>query len=73
MNTLNTIKAKMERQFSTEGIAAEVTFINDKMFSVLCDDGAQFVRMKQIMAAANQAFDSEDCDPECGYCAYYNF
>ena len=70
---LNAIKAKMEAQFKVEGIIAEVTFISAKMFSILCDDAAQFVKAKQIMDAAGQNYDSEECDEECGFCAYYVF
>ena len=73
MNALNQIKAKMEQQFSREGVTAEVTFISSTMFSVLCDDGAEFVKAKQILDAAGQDYDSEDCDEECGFCAHYRF
>lgn len=72
-NALNQIKAKMEQQFCREGVVAEVTFISSRMFSVLCDDGAQFVKAKQLMDAASQQYDSEECDDECGFCAYYRF
>ena len=72
-NVLNQVKAKLEQQFAREGVAAEVTFISARMFSVFCDEAGQFVKAKQLMAAANQAYDSENCDDELGFCAYYNF
>lgn len=72
-NTLNQVKTQMEQQFAREGVAAEVTFISSTMFSVLCEDGAQFVKAKQILDAARQQYDSEDCDDEIGFCAYYRF
>lgn len=70
---LNTIKEKMEKAFKKEGVAAEVTFISAAMFSIFCEDAAQFVKAKQILDASKQKYDSEDCDPEIGFFAYYAF
>lgn len=70
---LNQIKAKMEAQFAKSGIAAEITFASKTMFSLFCEDAGQFVKAKQILDAANQSYESEDCDPEIGFFAYYNF
>lgn len=65
---LNQIKAKMESQL---GHGVEVTFISATMFSILCDDAAQFAKVKEIMSRISTAqFDSDD---ECGHCAYYNY
>jgi hypothetical protein len=73
MSNLDQIKARMEAEFARQGVTAEVTFISSKMFSILCDDAAQFAKAKAMMKAANQWLDSEECDDEIGHCAYYNF
>lgn len=70
---LNTIKAKLENLFAREGVVAEVTFINAQSFSVFCEDAAQFVKAKTLLDLAKQQYESEDCDPEIGFFAYYAF
>lgn len=70
---LTAIKTKLEALFSKEGVAAEVTFINASQFSVFCEDAAQFVAAKNLLDLANQNYDSEACDAEIGFFAYYSF
>lgn len=69
---LNRIKAKMEQALKAEGIAAEVTFCRENMLSIFCECPAQFCKAKQIMSGAAE-YDSEDCDPEIGFFAYFTF
>lgn len=71
---LNQIKAKFEAQLQRQGVTAELTFINGSAFSLFCEDAAQFVKAKQILDGVNNAtYESEDCDPEIGFFAYYSF
>lgn len=70
---LDSIKAKMENELAKSGVVAEITFARRDMFSVFCEDAAHFVKAKGIFDAAGQYFDSEDCDPEIGFFAYYTF
>lgn len=70
---LNSIKTKMETELAKAGVQAEITFARKDMFSVFCEDAGHFVKAKGIFDAAGRQFDSEDCDPEIGFFAYYKF
>ena len=70
---LDAIKTQMEAAFAREGVTAEVTFASRSMFSVFCECAAHYAKAKQILAQARQNLDSEDCDPEIGFFAYYSF
>ena len=69
---LKQIKTSMQDEFKKNDIIAEVTFASATLFSIFCEDAADFTKAKALMAAANQDFNSEDSDPEIGFFAYYN-
>jgi hypothetical protein len=69
---LNEIQNMMAAKLRKDGIAAEVTFCRDDMFSILVEDAAQFQQAKAIFdQVPTVRFDSEDCDEEIGHIAYY--
>jgi hypothetical protein len=70
----NDVKKMMEAKLRRDGIAAEITFCRDDMFSVLVEDGGQFDRLKMLFGNIPSAvYDSEDRDPEIGNIAFYRF
>lgn len=66
------IASKIEQTLKSEKINAEVTFCRANMFSVFCEDAAQFCKAKQILSKSAN-FDSEEHDSELGFFAYFAF
>ena len=69
---IKTIANKMEQALKCNGITAEITFCRGNMFSVFCENAADFLKAKNILSMSAK-FDSEDCDPEVGFFGYFAF